>query len=293
MRKFIFYLSIGFAIALTGCKKVDPAVVRNLNNGNIWVIGHAGVGFQTGRNPIPSNSEFSVGKAIEAYNADGSEIDIQFSKDSVLVLFHDELMDQQTDCFGCVSEKNFSEINKCSYRQDFAVNAFTKVPVISFEFILEKYKNSKYKPLLFLDIKIFDGCNQTSPSYLQTYAKELVRVLLEYELSDRAYIETDNVTFINYVRLFDSERKLKILRSATGANYEESKKFALENKLDGIEIYNNSITKSNVADAHSNNLMVIIFNTKDLKSIVDAVEKHPDGIETDNIPLLQNVLSKK
>ena len=292
MRVIVFFFLLVCATSLVNCKKADPAVVKNLNNGNIWVIGHAGSGFQTGRSPIPSNSEKSISKAVEGYSADGIEIDVQMSKDSVLVLFHDGLMDQQTDCFGCVSEKTFAEISKCNYRQDFAVNAFSNTPVVSFEFILEKYKNSVHKPLLFLDIKIIESCNQTTPEFLRTYAQQLISILSKYELTQRAYIHTDNATFVKNLRLSDPGRKLKIMRSATSATYEESKKFALELELDGVEIYNRSVTKANIEDAHANNLLVIIFDTKDRKSIVDAIEKHPDGIMTDNIPLLQNALSK-
>ncbi|HEX8545537.1 MAG TPA: glycerophosphodiester phosphodiesterase family protein, partial [Cytophagaceae bacterium] len=208
---------------LTSCKEVDPSVIKNLNNGNIWVIGHAGIGMQTGRNPIPSNSEQSIQKAIEAYNADGSEVDIQLSKDSILVLFHDDFMDQRTDCFGCINEKNYDEINSCKYHKDFAVNSFREEPVIAFEHILEKYKNTVHKPLLFLDIKIFESCNQKTPEYIRRFTMHLVRVLLKYDLSERAFIETDDEQFIKNIRMFDTERRLKILKSASGDDYEVSK----------------------------------------------------------------------
>lgn len=291
-KKKVLCLMICFLFSLTGCKKANIDSIKNLNNGNIWVIGHAGSGFQTGRNPVPSNSGSSIKKAIEAYSADGVELDLQLSKDSVIVMFHDDLMDRLTECLGCISEKNFAEINQCKFRQDFAVNIFNEETVIDFENVLAKYSKNANRPRLFLDIKIFQSCNQNNSTYVELFARKVANIIYQYNYESSVYVLTSNILFVETIRKNDPLGKIQIFKEA-GDTYEKSKATALEMKLNGIEIFNKDITKEQVQDAHNHNLWVIIFDTKDRKSVVSAVNKSPDGIETDNIPLLQQVLMTK
>ena len=94
-------VTIGFALFLcvaAGCKKaVGP--IDNLFGGQIRVIGHAGIGFESVLTPFPSNSLGSIRRVIEGYNADGVEVDVQITKDSVPVLAHDQQLEVMTDCY--------------------------------------------------------------------------------------------------------------------------------------------------------------------------------------------------
>ena len=108
-----FPKKIGFILLLAifatgGCEKQEDFHVSNLNHDVIMVLGHAGMGeFYK----YPNNSWESIEPAL-GIGADGVEIDIQMTKDSVLILFHDETLDLRTKCGGYTSpyDYNWSEI---------------------------------------------------------------------------------------------------------------------------------------------------------------------------------------
>ena len=58
----------------------------------------------------------------------------------------------------------------------------------------------------------------------------------------------------------------------------------------GIVVANDRITKREVQLAHDSSVRVAIFNIKALPANLNAVEKSPDYLITDNITLLQDIL---
>ena len=71
---------------------------------------------------------------------------------------------------------------------------------------------------------------------------------------------------------------------------EDDFQFAIEENLFGLTMNNDSATKEMLMQAHEAGLSVALFNTKIQSAHVDAVEKNPDYIITDNILLLQQIL---
>src|SRR5262249_47245803 len=61
-------------------------------------------------------SAFAPENTLEAYSAaldhgaDGCEVDLRRTKDGILVLFHDDMLDRLTDGFGTVSEVTYGEL---------------------------------------------------------------------------------------------------------------------------------------------------------------------------------------
>ena len=102
-----------------GCGIPELPPIKNLNNGKIIVLGHAGAGLSKWINPIPGDTEESIRVGIEELGADGVEIDVQLSNDRIPVLFHSEKLEAETDCKGGVSEKSASEIQQCHYSSEF------------------------------------------------------------------------------------------------------------------------------------------------------------------------------
>ena len=90
------YIYAVLLLLTTACKKVEDGPIENLNGGIIRVVGHAGLGFESTLTPYPSNTLSSIRKAVEGFNADGVEVDVQLSKDSVPVLYHDNTLESLT-----------------------------------------------------------------------------------------------------------------------------------------------------------------------------------------------------
>ena len=71
------------------------------------VLGHAGSGFYTPISPFnfrPPSSWRGIRRAL-LRGADGVEIDLQMSRDSVVILYHDQRLQDGTTGTGCVSER--------------------------------------------------------------------------------------------------------------------------------------------------------------------------------------------
>ena len=93
-RSLLLAISI---LLLVGCQD-DSFEFENLSDNNAFIIGHGGSGFLSPTNNVAENSMKSLELAIEGYNADGVEVDVQLTKDSMLVLYHDHDLFTKTSC---------------------------------------------------------------------------------------------------------------------------------------------------------------------------------------------------
>ena len=101
-------------------------------------------------------SEFAHENTLEAYRAtfelggDGNEIDIRQTKDGVLVLFHDDMLDMNLKAFGDVSDYTWEELQKFIFRKPGPFGDACRIPTLKEVFELHK----KYAGLMHLDIKV-------------------------------------------------------------------------------------------------------------------------------------------
>jgi glycerophosphoryl diester phosphodiesterase len=104
----------------------------------------------------PENSVWAVKKAIEK-GVDMAEIDLAMTKDSVLILMHDNTIDRTTTGKGKPSDFTLAEIKKLHLRDGLGVETQMKVPTLQ-----EILEISEGKILLNLD-KGFDYIKQVYP----------------------------------------------------------------------------------------------------------------------------------
>ncbi|WP_238586833.1 glycerophosphodiester phosphodiesterase family protein [Chryseobacterium sp. Leaf405] len=104
----------------------------------------------------PENSVWAVKKAIEK-GVDMAEIDLAMTKDSVLVLMHDNTIDRTTTGKGKPSDFTLAEIKQLNLRDGLGVETQMKVPTLQ-----EILEISEGKILLNLD-KGFDYIKQVYP----------------------------------------------------------------------------------------------------------------------------------
>ena len=91
---------------------------RPVANPNLVVLGHAGSGFFTPISPFnfrPPSSWRGIRRALRA-GADGVEIDLQLSQDSVVMLYHDQKLENGSTGQGCVSQHPAAELTQLRYR---------------------------------------------------------------------------------------------------------------------------------------------------------------------------------
>lgn len=133
-----------------------------------FVIAHRGLPSQA-----PENSLEAARLAYEA-GADCIELDIRFTKDKEIVVFHDDALDGLTDGSGAVSSKTYAELQQINLLRSGGYGTFQKYPKVripTFREFLEEFK--KKDVILFVEIKSTDaGLAEAAAELIASYEME-------------------------------------------------------------------------------------------------------------------------
>lgn len=256
-----------------------------LTGAAIQVVGHGGSGFVSIDNYYPANSGPSILQAVDILGANGVEVDVQMTTDSVLVLYHDEGLASQTACAGCIAEQPYAAIADCRFRSNIALNLGKDAHLWTLEELLANFSARPAPPWLHLDISISADCRAD----FSTFARQLVALIREYEAESWVYVELSLLSQLEYIQSLHAGLQLVWL----GVVNEERLAIVEEKNFWGVVTVNESIDKALVEEAHRRGLGVILYNVKIRQGALEAIAKGPDLIETDNIPLLFNVLEER
>ena len=193
------------------CKKQEdlPEVI---------VYGHAGTTLYSERWVYPANTVESVLYALDVLDADGVEVDVQMTNDSVLVLYHDAYLDEVTKLSGCIHEYNFADLDNIQvYQTKYEIARLDEVMKICFE------RNKK----IYLDLKPYHYCDSTNINY-STFNNSLNDLLAIYTLDERSDITVNTRNTDLLMVLSDTS----IIKS-----------FETENSDEGILMYQNNVTQ--------------------------------------------------
>src|SRR5437763_1259497 len=100
-------------------------------------------------------SEHAHENTLEAFRAtfelggDGNEFDIRATKDGVLVVFHDDMLDRLLEAYGDVSEYTWEQLRRFHFRNPGRFGAQCRIPTLVEVFDLHR----AYGGLMHLDIK--------------------------------------------------------------------------------------------------------------------------------------------
>jgi hypothetical protein len=101
------------------------------------------------------SSEHAHENTLEAFRAtfelggDGNEFDIRATKDGVLVVFHDDMLDRLLDAHGDVGDYTWDELRRFPFREPGRFGAQCRIPTLVEVFDLHR----RYAGLMHLDIK--------------------------------------------------------------------------------------------------------------------------------------------
>ena len=273
------FLVIIFLFIILSCTK-DPATfnLENLNNNQIGCFGHAGMGTES---IYPINSFESLQSCI-GRGADGTEMDVQITKDSVLVILHGWDLSENTDCSGLIKDMNWSEMNGCNRKAKY----FNNIKITSFFEFIEKIPNPQ-DIFITLDCKATYG-NFDQSAYFKLFARTIVKTLNNHQLGPRIFIENLDPGFLLSIKDIKPDANLFLLTDDFNYGMEIVQKW----NFWGLSMSNNSVTKTQVKQAHDNNIYVTIWGVWKEKENYEAVEKCPDFIQTDDINYLLKIFRK-
>ena len=258
---------------ISSCQKNKFDIV-NLNGNRITALGHGGMGIA---NTYPLNTFESILNSL-SIGADGTEIDVQMTKDGVLVAFHSESLEDKTDATGKVYTKTWDQIKSARYKDPI----YTDYRIISLDELFSNISNlNEYT--FFLDCKNFNP--DTSVSYLNAFTDALVQIIDKHKLGDKVYIELKRVDVIETLR-----RKRPDLKIFIYTYFDKALEIVDEYQLQGIAIAVDNISKEEVIEAHEKGIMIVVFNAHSKSRNIDAIEKNVDFIQSDKLKHLIKVL---
>jgi glycerophosphoryl diester phosphodiesterase len=285
-------LAAGLALSLAACSPVNERPVENLNNGRINVMGHAGSGFESALNPYPSNTLTSIRQTLEGYNADGTELDVQLTQDSSIVLYHDGTLESMTECAGYPYETPVATLTGCRYRTDFNSHILQDEHLITLEDVLGRYQNSPLQPRYDFDLKVPEVPNLDHAQFRARFARRLAATVARYggeALLPRIDFGSGEVELLLAVRQQLPNARLYL----DSDDFEQALSQINQHNFTGLIASNASVTAEQVKRAHAAGRQVTLFSVIRRTEMIEAVDKDPDAIEADNILLLQQILAAR
>ena len=104
MKKIILLCCVFLGVTLNAQKQKKPLTLKNFPQDKVMVVAHRG-----NWRDAPENSIWAIRKAYEA-GANMAEIDLNITKDSVLILLHDRVLDRTTTAKGKPSDYTLAEL---------------------------------------------------------------------------------------------------------------------------------------------------------------------------------------
>jgi glycerophosphoryl diester phosphodiesterase len=275
MKNFVL---ISALLLLFSCQKEDEIfTIVNLNRNNITVLGHGGMGISS---TYPIDSYESIINCLNL-GTDGSEIDVQMTKDSVLVAFHDSDLDTKTNLSGMISGYNYGEIKDAYYDE----TPYMTYSIVSLEQLFANIEDlSSYK--FTFDCKLYNT-DKSNDAYLGTFANAITKIAQKYNIQKRLMIESNDKNFLSLLASKNERFKLFIYPQT----FEEGLATATELKLYGITISNEDISTEQMLTAHNQGFRVAVWNVETEQNNLDAIRKNPDFIQTDKVKYLVSTLS--
>lgn len=275
MRNIILLVCL---LTVFSCQKEDEIFnIVNLNRNNITVLGHGGMGISS---TYPIDTFESIMSCL-SLGTDGSEIDVQMTKDSVLVAFHDSDLDTKTNLSGVISQYNYDEIKDAYYDE----TPYMTYSIVSLEQLFSNIDNlTSYK--FTFDCKLYN-VDANNDSYLNTFANAIVKISEKYNIQRRIYIESNDKSFLSILAVKNERFRLFIYPQT----FEEGLATASELNLYGITISNEDISAEQMLVAHNQGFRVAVWNVETEQDNLEAIRKNPDFIQTDKVKYLVSMMS--
>ncbi len=236
---------------------------------NTLIFGHAG-GKKTG----PENTLKAFKRAIEL-KADYIEFDVRMSKDNEIVIFHDPDTANITSVPGLVKNKTLKELKTLNVGEGEKIPTFREVIELA---------NHKINLLLHINVPRME--------------EQIINLLRDYD-----YIENTIISCMVHRYLFkyqDLEPNLK-LAALENLYSEEFPKWEYRRKLIDNAVNNNFyainpeyhlVDNQFILYAHQKNLKIFPWTINEENIMRKLIDLNIDGIITDDIALLNQVLGR-
>ncbi len=269
------YLLCVALLVASGCKK-DAFDVRNLNGGKIIAQGHGGMGIYS---TYPLNSPAGILSCLHS-GADGSELDVQITSDSVLVAYHPADLSDATDMSGPVSAHTWAELQEAR---------FTGVPYSDHRIArLDELFASMADPRAYFytfDIKFYPN-GMGAEVFMDRMAEAVIRLLDRFDIADRVYLESQQTYMLAALQV----RRPGLMLFYYPPDFAVGLATAQQMGLYGLTFDMSETTAEQIAEAHTHNLWVAVWNVHTKAQNREVIGMNPEIIQNDRIDHLVGLL---
>lgn len=259
---------IALIAAISGCS--DPDLELN----NVRLYGHGGGGFDNSALYAP-NSVPAMQEALEKYQLDGIEVDVQFTKDTGLLVFHDGYLESATQCKGKINSINIGDAAGCFFRDQY-YNKYD-AQVITFDSLVVLMNTVWSDKYLSINLQ---------SNFELPYQKDSLARYFHYKMKgfislDKITIECNDANFLYFL-----ERENKAYNSYLVADLEDRGatdvfRFNLDGIVSFFDTRNETIEK-NLADSGK---VIFLYGAKLPSSYAKYNYKYITAVQVDNMVL--------
>lgn len=184
-----------------GCSKPetpDPSIISD----SFIIIGHRGASTYA-----PEHTLVSYQLAQEL-GADYIEIDLQMSKDGVLVAMHDQTVDRTTNGIGSVESHSLEELKRLNagswFNKKFPLYADSKYEYLTVPTLEEIFAHFGKETNYYIETK--------SPDKYPEMEEKLIRLLRSYDLIDGAKVIIQSFSEKSLKRIHKAEPKIPLIQ---------------------------------------------------------------------------------
>ena len=244
---------MGVLLVLWGCSKV--------NNSTTKIFGHAATGLQNPNAIYHDNSMDAIRYACALPGCSGVEVDVRMDAQGKLWLFHDELLDGETNLSGSVEDMTTDKLTSGHY------STLKKEPLLR----LDEAITVLSQEYTFLDLKI-RGISK---------AQEVKTALLALDFDTTKFALI--VSSWSYVDVFKQD--FQVFLSINEVTELTSEMLENESGLRGICIRSAQVTREEINFLKSINKEVITYEVRSPKGIKVGLNKNPSYLLTDDLKL--------
>jgi glycerophosphoryl diester phosphodiesterase len=277
---------------LAACTATKPVASSQL-----VVLGHAGSGFFTPISPFnfrPPSSWRGIRHALRL-GADGVEMDLQLSQDSVVMLYHDPHLENSSNGHGCISQHTAAELTRLRYHGGFPYDLLQKEWPVTFDTVLARFSRRPTFPAIHLDLHEDDPCRPPGHQHDRTplLIRQIARSLARYRVPPaQVLLVTQEAPTVRLARRL-LPTGVRIGLEIASDEFAFGLKVARTEKVHTVVLDADRVTPEQAAQAHAAGLKVVVFGGRSGKDIKRVLATQPDEIEVDNVKRLLILQGRK
>ena len=213
--RILFIVSV--FILVGGCTTNNPLPNK------VLLYGHGGGGFDNSA-LFPPNSVPAMKESLEKYRLDGIEVDVQFTQDTGLIVFHDGYLENATQCKGKINAIHLAEAAGCNFRDQYH-NTYT-AQVITFDSLVILMNTVWLDKYLSINLQ----SNFEVPYKKDSLAHYFHKKMTAFKSLEKVTIECNDANLLYFLERENKEYKSYLVANIDSNSANEVFRF----KLDGI-----------------------------------------------------------